>query len=69
MYFLKLQLKVFCKHQKVVYGRPSVKWTSGKGNDMLYYYVIFTKSRLDIQFVKKFYFEMVIGQQIKEEGL
>ena len=36
---------------------------------MLYYYVIFTKSRLDIQFVKKFYFEMIIGQQMKEEGL
>ena len=27
-----------------------------------------TKSRLDVQFVKKFPFEMVIGQQMKEEG-
>ena len=25
---------------KVVYDRPSIKWTSRKGNDTLYYYVI-----------------------------
>ena len=30
---------------------------------MLYY-----KSRLDVQFVKKIPLEMVIGQQMKEEG-
>ena len=27
-----------------------------------------TKSRLDVQFVKKISLEMVIGQQMKEEG-
>ena len=27
-----------------------------------------TKSRLDVQFVKKIPLEMVIGQQMKEEG-
>ena len=27
-----------------------------------------TKSRLDVQFVKKIALEMAIGQQIKEEG-
>ena len=35
-------------------------------------YVIFlcfiTKSRLDVQFVKKIPLEMIIGQQMKEEG-
>ena len=43
---------------------------------MLYYYVIryvillcyITKSRLDVQFVKKIPLEMVIDQQMKEEG-
>ena len=29
---------------------------------------MFTSSRLDIQFVKKIPSEMVIGQQMKEEG-
>ena len=37
-----------------------------------YWYVILlryiTKSRLDVQFVKKIPLEMVIGQQMKEEG-
>ena len=28
-----------------------------------------TKSRLDVQFVKKIPLEMVIGRQMKEEGL
>ena len=28
-----------------------------------------TTSRLDVQFVKKFPLEMVIGQQMKEEGM
>ena len=27
-----------------------------------------TKSRLDVQFVKKISLEMIIGQQMKEEG-
>ena len=39
---------------------------------MLYYYVMLlcyiTKSRLDVQFVKKILLEMVISQQMKEEG-
>ena len=30
---------------KVIYGRPSIKWTSWKGNDR------FTSSRLDVQLV------------------
>ena len=47
---------------KVVYGRPSIKWTSWGGNDM------FAESRLDVQFVKNIPLEMVIGQQMKEEG-
>ena len=38
---------------KVVYGRPSIKWTSSKGNDMLL--------KVDIQFVKEIPLEMVIG--------
>ena len=60
-------LKVLAKHQKVAHGRPSITWTSWKGNDMLYYcYVI--KNRLDIQFVKQILLEMVIGQQMKREG-
>ena len=33
---LKLLLKFFCDHGKAVQGRPSTKWTSGKGNDMFY---------------------------------
>ena len=28
---------------KVAHGRPSVTWTSWKGNDMLYYYVTLLK--------------------------
>ena len=35
--------------------------------DMLYYCYI-TKSRLDVQFVKKIPLETVIGQQMKEKG-
>ena len=35
-------------------------------HDILYCYI--TKSRLDVQFVKKIPLEMVIGQQMKEEG-
>ena len=43
---------------------------------MLYYYVIsyvillcyIAKTRLDVQFVKKIPLEMVIDQQMKEEG-
>ena len=53
---------MFGYNQKGVYGRPS--W---KGNYMLYYCYI-TKSRLNVQFVKKIPLEMVIGQQTKEEG-
>ena len=47
---------------KVVHGRPSTKWTSGKDK----WYV--TKSRLYVEFVKKTPLEMVIGQQMKKEG-
>ena len=61
-----LLLQSFCKHQKVVYGQPSIKCTSWKGNDMLLYYV--TKSRLDVQFVQKISSEMVIGQRMKDKG-
>ena len=41
-------------HEKVIYV-------------MLLCYI--TKSRLDVQFVKKIPLEMVIGRQMKEEGL
>ena len=40
IYFLKVLLKCFSQHQKVVYDGPSIKWTSWKDNDMLYYYII-----------------------------
>ena len=40
----KLWLKICCEHQKVAYGRPSIKWTSWKDNDMLCYYVIIPKN-------------------------
>ena len=58
-------LKNFCLHQKVVYGRPSIKWTSWNGNFILYNDVILLK--VEVQFVKKILLEMVIGQQVKEE--
>ena len=40
--YVNLMLKIFF-YQKVVYGRPSMKWTSIEGNDMLYYHVILLK--------------------------
>ena len=43
MYLLKHLLKIFFLTSKVVYDRPSIKWTSQKGNDTLYYYVILLK--------------------------
>ena len=35
---------------------------------MIYSICYITKSRLDVQFVKKILMEMVIGQQMKEDG-
>ena len=35
--------KALAKHQKVAHGRPSITWTSWKGNDMLYYYITLLK--------------------------
>ena len=35
---------------------------------MICFICYITKSRLDVQFVKKIPLEMVIGQQMKEEG-
>ena len=68
IYFLKLPANRFwltsksCSwFNKVVYGRPSIKWTSWKGNDM------FVWSRLDVQFVKNIPLETPIGQQMKKE--
>ena len=47
--------------EKLFHGRPSTKLASCS--------ICYTiKSRLDAQFVKKIPLEMVIGQQIKEEG-
>ena len=43
MYLLKHLLKNFFLASKVVYDRPSIKWTLQKGNDALYYYVILLK--------------------------
>ena len=43
MYLLKHLLKKIFLTSKVVYDRPSIKWTSRKGNDTLYYYVILLK--------------------------
>ena len=43
MYLLKHLLKFFFLTSKVVYDRLSIKWTSQKGNDTLYYYVILLK--------------------------
>ena len=53
----------FLKQKKKIvlltfYGRPSTEW--------LLCYI--TKSRLDVRFVKKIPLEIVIGQQMKEEG-
>ena len=53
---------MFGYNQKGVYGR-----TSWKGNYVILLCYV-TKSRLDVQFVKKIPLEMVIGQQMKEEG-
>ena len=53
--FLKLLLKIVLL---TFYGRPSTEW--------LLRYI--TKSRLDVRFVKKIPLEIVIGQQMKEEG-
>ena len=41
--FFKGLAKFFLLTSKVVYDRPSIKWTSWKGNDTLYYYVILLK--------------------------
>ena len=48
---------------EVGHGQASIKWTSWKGKWSV------TKSRLDVEFVKKITLEMVINQQVKEEGL
>lgn len=55
----RLILKVNpCQRTKqVIYGWPSIKWT--------WSYV--TKSRLDVQFIKKISLVMVFGQQTKEK--
>ena len=58
-----LTLKNYSWFNKVVHSRPSIKWTSW--NSELYV----TKTRLNVQFVKKITLEMVIGQHMKEEGL
>ena len=55
--------KSYSWFNNVVYGRPSVKQTSWKSTWSV------TKSRLDVEFVKTIALEMVIGQQIKGEGL
>ena len=55
--------KSYSWFNNVVYGRPSVKQTLWKSTWSV------TKSRLDVEFVKTIALEMVIGQQIKEEGL
>ena len=57
-----LTSKSYSRFNKVAHGWPSIKWTSWKGK----WYV--TKSRLDVEFVKKITLEMVIDQQMKEEG-
>ena len=62
--FLMLLLKIFCLHQKVVYGWPSIKWTSWNGNFILYNVILL---KVEVQFVRKILLEMVIGQQMKEE--
>ena len=58
-----LTSKSYSWFNKVAHARSSIKWTSGKGNWSV------TKSRLDAEFVKKITLEIVIGQQMKEEGL
>ena len=35
---LKVLPKMFLLTSESVHGRPSIKWTLWKGNDMLYYY-------------------------------
>ena len=57
-----LTSKYCSRFNKVVHGRPSIKWILWKGK----WYV--TKSRLYVQFVKKTPLEMAIGPQMKEEG-
>ena len=47
--------KIYSWFNEVVHGKPSIKRTSWKGK----WYV--TKSRLDVEFVKKITLEMVIG--------
>ena len=41
--FFKVLGKNFLLTSKVVYGWPSIKWTSWKGNYMLYYHVVLLK--------------------------
>ena len=48
-------------------GRPHIKWTAWKGNDLLYYAILLKVDYMQ-SFFKKIPFEMVIGQQMKEEG-
>ena len=69
MYFLKLWLKICCFNIKKWFMADPL---SNGLHEKVICYVIFlcfiTKSRLDVQFVKKIPLEMVIGQQMKEEG-
>ena len=62
--FFNALAKNFCLHQKVVYGLPSIKWTSWNGNFILYNVILL---KVEVQFVRKILLEMVIGQQMKEE--
>ena len=58
-----LRSKSYTWFNKVVHGRPSFKLTSWKGKWSV------TKSKLDVELVKKVTLEMITCQQMIEEGL
>ena len=58
-----LTTKSYSWFNEVAHGWPSIKRTSWKGKWSV------SKSRLDVEFVKKITLKMVIGQQMKEEKL
>ena len=64
--YLKLLLKVFVDMEKLFIADLLQNGLHEKV--MIFSICHITKSRLDVQFIKKIPWEMVIGQQMKEEG-
>ena len=55
-----VDIKMLFMVQQSCYWWPTIKWTSWNGK--------YDMGRLDVQFVKNIPLQMVIGQQMKEEG-